>query len=149
MRGTRVLVAAIAAHFLSCSGVAAVAADGAKIFAGTCQACHQAGGVGTPGLAPPLVSPIIANAANKRKDYPVMVVMNGLSGPISLSGGGVIVSAMPPQQSLTDEDIAAVVTYVYGLNHVKTVVNPSDVATARTQSGGHDELKRIRSGLAQ
>ena len=137
---------AVVAVVSSYSG-AASAADGEKRFADTCEACHQAGGVGAPGLAPPLVSPVIANAANKQKDYPAMVVINGLSGSITLAGGGTMASAMPPQQGLSDDEIAAVVNYVFGLNGAKTVVNSADIARVRSQSTGHDELKRIRSGL--
>jgi mono/diheme cytochrome c family protein len=144
MKAVRVL--AVAALVLGQSG-AAPAADGEKVFADTCKACHQVGGVGAPGLAPPLVSPVIANAASKQKDYPAMVVINGLSGSIPLAGGGTIASAMPPQQGLSDDEIAAVVAYVFGLNGAKTVVNSADIARVRSQSTGHDELKRIRSGL--
>ncbi|WP_027584383.1 cytochrome c [Bradyrhizobium sp. Ai1a-2] len=142
-----------AAHFLA--GVAlvlacsapALAADGAKVYAETCQACHQAGGVGAPGLAPPLVSPVIANAASRQKDYPAMVVIHGVSGLLPLTGGDVIASAMPPQQGLSDDEIAAVVSYLYGLNRTETSIKPADIARARAQSTGGDELKRIRSGL--
>jgi mono/diheme cytochrome c family protein len=137
---------AVAALVLT-SGGAAAAADGAKLFADTCQACHQAGGVGAPGLAPPLVSAVMAHAAAKQKDYPVMVVINGLSGSIRLAGGGAIASAMPPQQALSDDEIAAVVSYVFRLNDVKSAVKPADVARLRKQPTSHDELRRIRSDL--
>jgi mono/diheme cytochrome c family protein len=103
------LVAAVAAIAWSS---AAEAADGAKVFTDTCQACHAAGGVGTPGLAPPLVSPVIANAATTQKNYPAMVVLNGLAGSIPLAAGGTIAGAMPPQQSLSDDEVAAVVVYL-------------------------------------
>lgn len=131
---------------LTCSSTA-LASDGARVFADTCQACHQPGGVGSPGLAPPLVSLVIANAANKQKDYAVMVVLNGLSGPLTLADGQMIASAMPPQQGLSDEDIAAVVGYVFRLNRAKTQIKPADIARVRTQAIGSDELRRIRSGL--
>ncbi len=126
---------------------AASAADGAALFVTSCQACHQAGGVGAPGLAPPLVSTVIASAASKRKDYPAMVVINGLSGPIRLDGGASLASAMPPQQALTDGEIAAVVNYVFRLNHAKTTVTAADVGRIRSQSTSHDALKQIRSEL--
>ena len=126
---------------------AACAADGAQVFAGTCQACHAVGGVGTPGLAPPLVSPVIATAATKQKDYPAMVVLNGLSGSIPLAGGGTIASAMPPQQALSDDEVAAVVSYLYRLNHAKTAIKPADVARVRAQPASGEDLKRMRLDL--
>jgi mono/diheme cytochrome c family protein len=138
-------VAAVAAALIWTS--AARAADGAKVFDGICQACHAEGAVGTPGLAPPLVSPVIANAATKQKDYPAMVVLNGLTGSIPLAGGGTLSSAMPPAQGLSDDEVAAVVSYLYHLNHTKTVIKAADVARVRAQTVSGDELKRIRSDL--
>jgi mono/diheme cytochrome c family protein len=125
----------------------ALAADGAKVYAETCRACHQAGGVGSPGLAPPLVSSVIANAANRQRDYPAMVVIHGLSGSLPLANGDVIASAMPPQRGLNDDEVAAVVSYVYRLNRTQTPMTPADAARIRAQPASSDELKRIRSGL--
>jgi mono/diheme cytochrome c family protein len=132
----------------SACSAAAFAADGAKVYAEICQVCHQAAGVGSPGLAPPLVSPIIASAANKQKDYPAMVVIDGLSGTLPLADGTVITSAMPPQRELNDEDVAAVVNYVFRLNRAPALMTSATVAHLRGQSINGDELKRIRSGLA-
>ena len=46
-----------------------------------------------------------------------------------------------------DDEIAAVVNYVFVLIGAKTMVNSADITRIRGQSTGHDELKRIRSGL--
>ena len=144
MKAARVLVGAA----LAIAGTSPVlAGDGAKVYAQTCQACHQVDGAGLPGLAPPLVSTVIANAANRQKDYPVLVVIHGLSGSLSLDGGDVISSAMPPQQGLKDGEIAAIVSYVYRLNRTNISIEPADVARIRAQPVGSDELKRIRAGL--
>jgi mono/diheme cytochrome c family protein len=126
---------------------AAFAADGAKVYAEICQVCHQVAGVGSPGLAPPLVSPTIASAANKQKDYLAMVVIDGLSGTLPLADGSFITSAMPPQRELNDEDVAAVVNYVFRLNRAPALMTSATVAHLRRQSIDSDELKRIRSGL--
>ena len=56
---------------------------------------------------------------------------------------------MPPQQDLSDDEVAAVVNYVFDLNHMKTVVRLVDVTRLRAQSTGSDELKRIRADLMQ
>src|SRR5574343_261345 len=37
------------------SALAQAPADGAALFAAHCQACHQPGAVGAPGIAPPLL----------------------------------------------------------------------------------------------
>ncbi|NPU64374.1 cytochrome c [Bradyrhizobium sp. 83012] len=139
------------AIFAACAALTwpgiALAADGAKIYAETCQACHQVGGVGSPGLAPPLVSPVLSNAATKRPDYPAMVIINGLSGTLPLEGGETITSAMPPQPGLNDEATAAVVNYVFRLNRAKVQLKSADVARTRSHPVGNDEIKQIRSGL--
>ena len=142
----RAVAAAVAIAAIAWTA-AAQAADGAQVFAGTCQACHAESGVGTPGLAPPLVSPVIANAATKQKDYPTMVVLNGLTGSIPLAAGGTMSSAMAPQQGLSDDEVAAVVSYLYRLNHAKTVIKPADVARVRAQPASGDDLKRMRLDL--
>ena len=146
MKGT--LAAAVVT---TCVGMAdaAQAIDGAKVYAGTCQACHQAGGVGAPGLAPPLVSPILANAAARQKDYPAFVVTRGLTGPLTPAGGAVFTGVMPPQQALSDEEVAAVVTYVFRLNRATAALKPADVARVRAQSATNEDVKRLRLDLAK
>ena len=83
-------------------------ADGASIFADTCQACHQEGGVGKGNEFPPL-------AANgdlfMSTDFPGYVVLNGIEGKITVEGK-VFENAMPPFDFLTDEEIASVIAYV-------------------------------------
>lgn len=128
---------------------ASFAADGARIFASTCQACHQAGGIGAPGLAPPLVSPVLKSAARRQKDYPVMVVARGLTGPLLLADGSTFTGPMPPQQALTDLDVAAVVNYVFHLNHATASVKSSDVASVRAATPSNDDIKRVRRDLAK
>ena len=140
-------LAAAGAVLASACANPAQAADGAQIFKNTCEACHQPGGVGTPGLAPPLVSPVIANAAGRQKLYPALVVVNGLTGSIALADGSKIASAMPAQRSLSDEEVAAVLGYVYRLNQIEAQVTPADVAHLRDRSVGNDELKRMRAEL--
>jgi mono/diheme cytochrome c family protein len=149
MKVLRAAAVVVSGGLLSLPGAAARAADGAKVFAETCQACHQPGGVGAPGLAPPLVSPVIKNAAARQKDYPVKVVITGLSGSITLTDGSTMTGAMPMQQSLSDGDVAAVVNYVFHLNHAPAVVKAADVAAARSQPATNDDLKHLRADLAK
>ena len=143
----RLCLAAVSAVGLMVHAGGAQAADGAEIFADTCQACHQLGGVGAPGLAPPVVSAVLKNAAARLKDYPVMVVVKGLTGSIPLADGGSIAGAMPPQQALTDVEVAVVVNYVFRLNRETVSVKAVDVARIRAVMTGNDELKRKRLDL--
>ena len=80
---------------------------GAEVYTGVCASCHQPGGVGLAGQFPPLVdNPNVDDA-----DYVEDVIRNGLSGPIEVNGE-TYDSVMPPQSSLSDADIAAVITYI-------------------------------------
>jgi mono/diheme cytochrome c family protein len=85
--------------------------DGAALFQQQCAVCHQPQGQGLPGQFPPL-----AHNADifLSQDFPLRVVLLGLSGKI-LVNGQTIDSVMPPLgNALTDAQIAAVVNYVRG-----------------------------------
>jgi mono/diheme cytochrome c family protein len=76
----------------------------------TCVACHQANGKGVPGQFPPLI----------RTDWVlepepgriIRAVLDGLSGPIQVEGQSYNGAMVPWRGGLTDEEIAAVLTYV-------------------------------------
>ena len=75
-----------------------------------CSACHQATGQGVAGTFPPLAHNTDLFLA---RDYPVRVVLAGLSGKITVDGKQ-LNSVMPPLDVLSDQQIAAVVNYVRG-----------------------------------
>ena len=69
--------------------------QGQKLYGANCAVCHQAGGTGAPPVFPAL------NGNEKLKD------LNLIVRPIRLGQG-----AMPPLSRLTDEEIAALATYI-------------------------------------
>ena len=74
-----------------------------------CAACHQPDGRGMTGAFPPLAqSDYLASAS---KDKLVDHIVNGLQGSITVNGT-TYNSAMPPMGFLTDEEIAAALTFV-------------------------------------
>ena len=76
-------------------------AAGQEVYRNVCQACHQPDGRGMEKLAPPLVGSAYALAS---PTVPVRILLHGKEGSIGL---------MPPVgQIFTDEQIAAVLTYV-------------------------------------
>jgi len=76
----------------------------------TCVACHQADGKGVPGQNPPLFgSDGVLEAEPGRV---IRIVLNGLNGPIQVKGQGYNGSMVPWKDVLSDEEIAAVLTYV-------------------------------------
>jgi cbb3-type cytochrome c oxidase subunit III len=87
----------------------ASAADGAKVFDTNCASCHGANGQGLPGAFPPLAkNPTVVGDATKV----IHIVKYGLTGAITVEGHP-FNGQMPPWGStLSNADIAAVVTYV-------------------------------------
>jgi mono/diheme cytochrome c family protein len=87
----------------------ASAAAGAKVYTTNCSSCHQANGKGQPGVFPPLAgNPFVTGPADKV----IHVVKDGLSGKITVNG--VTYNGQMPawKGTLSDSDIAAVVTYI-------------------------------------
>ena len=83
--------------------------DGAKIYSATCQACHQANGLGLPNQFPPLVGSewVLGNDARF-----VMIVLHGVVGEIEVEGE-TFNGAMPAWgPTFRDEELAAVASYV-------------------------------------
>jgi mono/diheme cytochrome c family protein/glucose/arabinose dehydrogenase len=81
---------------------------GKAVFSQLCTACHQPTGLGQDGLAPPLVDSEWVLGSDKRL---ARIVIKGLVGPISVEGADFDLE-MPTLSALSDEDIAAALTYV-------------------------------------
>jgi mono/diheme cytochrome c family protein len=91
---------------------AAPVAGGAKVFQDNCAICHQAGGVGVAGQFPRLAGRVGVIAADpKGRDFLASLVLSGMSGTVVVDGQS-IVGIMPGFDSLKDDDLAAVLTYV-------------------------------------
>ena len=76
----------------------------------TCVACHQANGQGLPGQFPPLVkSDMLLEPEPGRV---IRIVLNGLQGPMIVNGQSFNNAMVPWKDVLSDEEIAAVLTYV-------------------------------------
>ena len=81
---------------------------GKETFMQTCFACHQAEGQGIPNAFPPLAK---SDYLNADVDRAIGVVINGLTGEISVNGAKY--NSVMTRQSLSPDDIANVLTYVY------------------------------------
>lgn len=87
----------------------ASAAAGQKVYSTNCSSCHQANGKGQAGVFPPLAgNPVVTGDAAKV----IHIVKNGLSGKITVNG--VTYNGQMPawKGTLSDADIASVVTYI-------------------------------------
>ena len=100
---------------------------GAAVFANNCQACHQANGEGIAEAFPPLAKSDFLNADKARA---VKTVVGGLEGKVTVNGQ--TFDGVMPAWSLPDEDLANVITYVYGSwGNSGQEVLPAEVKAAR------------------
>lgn len=85
---------------------------GKKVYTANCLACHQATGQGVPGQFPPLVgSEWVLTGDWHGDNHLAMILLHGLSGPIQVLGD-TYNGAMPPWKTLSDQQLAAVITYI-------------------------------------
>jgi mono/diheme cytochrome c family protein len=82
-------------------------AEGKKVYS-NCIACHQADGKGLPGQFPPLVGSEWVDGGTKRLGA---ILLHGINGPLKV-GGQSYNQLMPAWNTLNDEKIAQVLTYV-------------------------------------
>jgi cytochrome c oxidase subunit 2 len=104
--------------------LAELVAQGEKVYATNCAACHQANGAGVPGAFPALDgSPLVTGPVEAH----LAMVVHGKPGTA--------MQAFGPQ--LSEVEIAAVVTYERNSwsNKVGDVVQPAAVAALRTPAG--------------
>ena len=81
---------------------------GEALFAGTCSVCHQPNGDGLEGVFPPLARSDFLMSDLKRA---ITIVLNGLSGPVTVNGK-TFNSVMPPMSQLNDDEVANILSYV-------------------------------------
>ena len=105
------------------------AADGAKIFAITCAACHLATGLGTEGKIPPLAGSEWVTGNEVRL---IRIVLHGLVGDVEVQGE-VYNGAMPTWGgAFTDDQIASVLSFVRrSWGNKAAPVTPETVARVR------------------
>ena len=99
-------------------------AQGEKVYAGNCVACHQPTGMGVPGTFPALSGSKLVTGP---KDAQLAVVLNG----VVKQGKPTLMAAFGKQ--LSDVEIAAVLTYTRNnwANKTGDMVTPAEVKAAR------------------
>lgn len=88
--------------------MAQYAVNGQKIYINHCKNCHGAKGEGLGLLYPPLTD---VEFLTKNRDRLSCIVKNGLEGEIQVAGK-IFNTKMPATESLSDIDIAYVLTYI-------------------------------------
>ena len=120
------------ADLMARTAVAGAAVDGAQIYAAQCVACHQATGLGLPGVFPPLAQ---SEWVNGKDEAMAKILLHGITGSLTVAGKP-FNGAMPAfKDKLSDAEIAAVLTHVrsnFGNSAGK--VEEATVKAARTAS---------------
>ena len=140
--------AVIIASVLSAAIVPAAADEAEQLFNNNCAICHQVGGVGVKGQFPRLAGRAGLIAAKPQgQDFMAALMFNGMSGTVTVDGQK-IVGIMPDFTAFSDDDLAAILTYVSGLGgtaptpftadrlkqeRAKPQVAPTDLAAARNK----------------
>jgi len=111
--------------------------NGAAIFSAQCSACHQATGLGIPGVFPPLAGSewMLADAA-----VPVAIVHDGLQGKIEVAGNQ-YQGVMPKfDGQLSDAELAAVLSYARSQwGNDASAISPGTVTEHRERFGDRKE----------
>ncbi len=108
---------------------------GEAVYLANCSACHQPNGKGLVGAFPPLAG---ADYLKGDRKAVMTAALFGLSGPITVNGvdyNGV----MPSMGYLPDEDLAAVLSYVFASwGNDGAAVSVAEVAALRAELGQGD-----------
>jgi len=118
---------------------------GRQVYDRTCFGCHQPNAMGTPGTVPPLAGSDWVN--EKDAGRMIRIVLRGFQGPgLKINGkpfetaNQMTAFGVTPPSGLTDEEIAAVITYVRGNaewgNHASPVT-PEQVKAIRDKTSNH------------
>ncbi len=116
---------------LASAALLSAAEDGAQVYNTLCVACHGPDGKGLNGL-PPLVGSGWPKGPAERS---IKIVLNGMTGPVEVAGMTYNID-MPPQGAvLSDEKVAAALTYVREkFAGGAGAVTPAQVAAVRAQT---------------
>lgn len=105
-------------------------AAGKLVYSKTCFACHQANGEGLPNAFPPLAN---ADYLNANVNRAIEIVLRGKTGEIVVNGKKY--NSVMTAQTLTDEEVANVLTFVYNnWGNNKSDVTPQMVAKVRAMT---------------
>lgn len=102
------------------------ASNGATVYTTNCSSCHGAAGKGVAGAFPPLAgNPHVTGAAKSV----IHTVKYGLTGSITVAGSPYNGTMPPWGAQLSNDDIAAVITYIRSSwGNKASAVKSADVA---------------------
>ncbi len=113
------------------AAIQASIANGKQVYATQCLMCHQEDGGGVLNLNPPLTKTKYVLGDKTRL---IQIVLKGLSGEIEVNGD-TYRNMMPPRNTLSDQEIADVLTYVRNsFGNKASAVTPAEVKAVRAKT---------------
>ena len=110
---------------------------GQKLFTVNCAQCHQTTGAGVAGQFPPLIASewVVGDAPNRL----TQILLHGIQGPIKVKGQAYN-NQMPAWNTLKDEQIAAILTYIRSdWGNSAPPITKEQMAAARKKTGSRSE----------
>lgn len=111
---------------------------GKQFYDNVCALCHNPDGAGKPGQAPPFVGSDFVLGSPARV---VRIPLVGLTGPVQVKGQEYNLPSMPAMgASLTDEQLAAVLTYMrQSWGNKASEITPEQVKAVRGEVGNRSQ----------
>ncbi len=113
---------------------------GKRLYSQNCVVCHQATGLGIAGQFPPLAaSEWVLSEGSHADNQLVLLMLNGHQGSMQVKDQSYN-NAMPQWKQLSDDQIAAILTYIrsdWGNN--APVIDPAFVAQIRKSDGAQSD----------
>ncbi len=110
--------------------------DGKQVYSSKCVACHQATGAGISGVFPPLAASEWVTGDPKLL---INILLHGVVGEMEVAGT-VYKGAMPAWKTLSDDELAAVMSYIRSdWGNKAAAIAPADVAAQREATKARTE----------
>ena len=110
---------------------------GKQYYDNVCALCHNPDGTGKPGQAPPFVG---SEWALGTPDRMIRIPLVGLSGPVQVKGQEFNLSMPAMGAAMTDEQLAAVLTYIrQSWGNKASTVTPAMVKAIRAAVGNRTQ----------
>jgi mono/diheme cytochrome c family protein len=108
---------------------------GAQVYEKNCLQCHQPSGMGSPGQFPPLAGADWAQEEDPKRI--IRLVLNGGVPPFTVNGQAFAGAMFPFRDSLSDNDIASVLSFVRNnWGNKAPFVKPEQVKAIREATAG-------------
>ena len=128
------VTAALTGSAVEAGAQATDAAAGQKVYAQVCLGCHTEAGTGNPGVYPPLDGSEWVNSSPERL---LNILLHGVTGPMMVAGEEYNGFMPGWAQSLKDNEIAAVATYIRSAwSNFSSAITVEQVAAQREATKG-------------